>query len=97
MTTQSVSPRTLHSASSPDADFGIQTVTELVVARLSGLHRINDQFVLLDATLGDDGYIHVQASQVRFGGDNETIRVLLYPTEPMSGSPQFTTGTKNAG
>jgi hypothetical protein len=96
MTTQSVSHRALH-ANSSDSDFDVRVVTELVATVLSGLHRVNDQFVFMNATLSDDGYIHVNASRVCFAGDNSTVRVLLYPTEPMSVSSQFTPEPKSAG
>ena len=96
MTTQSVPHRALHTNSS-DTDFEIQAVTELITTTLSGLHRVNEQFVFMNATLGEDGYIHVNATRVCFGGDNSTVRVLLYPTEPMPVSAQFTPEPKSGG
>ncbi|HET9257650.1 MAG TPA: hypothetical protein VFO16_20945 [Pseudonocardiaceae bacterium] len=44
---------------------------------------MNDQFFTVNATLGDDGYISVEVTQVQFAGENATVRVLLYPTAPV--------------
>lgn len=58
----------------------VQSVARLVASTLSGLHRINGQFIQVNAAVGDDGYIDVNVTGVDFTAENPTIRVLLYPT-----------------
>lgn len=87
-------------APSPDAagipDLSVQSVARLVASTLSGMHRVNGQFVSVNATVGDDGYIDVQVTQVDFTAENATVRVLLYPTaaEPTPHRP--VPGPRNA-
>lgn len=71
-------------APTPDAagspGLSVQSVAQLIASTLSGMHRVNGQFVSVNATVGDDGYIDVQVTQVDFTAENATVRVLLYPT-----------------
>jgi hypothetical protein len=66
----------------------VQSVARLIASALSGLHRVNGQFVQVKAAVGDDGYIDVNVTEVDFTAENPTIRVLLYPTaaEPVASS-----------
>jgi hypothetical protein len=75
----------------PDAvgsPLSVQSVARLVASALSGLHRVNGQFIQVKAAVGDDGYIDVNVTGVDFAAENPTIRVLLYPTaaEPVASS-----------
>jgi hypothetical protein len=65
----------------------VQSVAELIAATLCGLHRVNDHFVYMNATLGDDGYIDVEVTRVYFDGENAAVRVLLHPTGPVLVTP----------
>lgn len=62
---------------------GVQSVARLVASAVCGLHRVDGHFVRLTATLGDDGYIDVHATQVNFTDEDPAVRVLLYPTAPV--------------
>jgi hypothetical protein len=73
-----------------DAGLGVRSVAELVTATLSGLHRIGDHFIRMDAALGEDGYIDVEVTRVFFNGEDVTVRVLLYPTAPVPVARQST-------
>ena len=75
-----------------DPAVGIQSIAQLVATAVCGVHRVNDQFVRVNATLGDDGYIDVEVTQVDFTGENSTVRVLLYPTAPVPISSRSTPG-----
>jgi hypothetical protein len=66
-----------------DPGLGIQSVAQLVAAAVCGVHRVNGQFISVSATLGDDGYINVEATRMDFTGENSTVRVLFYPTAPV--------------
>jgi hypothetical protein len=70
------------------AGIGVQAVAQLVAATACGLHRLNDHFVRVNATVGDDGYIDVEATRVNFTDENVTVRVLLYPTAPVPIPPR---------
>ncbi|MGH3672659.1 MAG: hypothetical protein ACRDSH_18840 [Pseudonocardiaceae bacterium] len=65
-----------------DGELGIHSVVELVARALCGLHRVNDHFVCLTATVRQNGCIEVEATLVRIGGEDATIRMLLQPSEP---------------
>ena len=71
-------------APTPDVAGGpglsVQSVAALVAGTVCGVHRINGQFVRVHATVGDDGYIDVDVTQIDFTAENTTVRVLLYPT-----------------
>jgi hypothetical protein len=73
----------------------IRSIAELVAARLCGLHKVNDHFVRIDATLGDDGYIDVDVTRVYFIGENVTVRVLLQPTAPVLVPPPSFLGPRS--
>ena len=66
-----------------DPAVGFQPIAQLVATAVCGMHRVNDQFVWVNATLGDDGYIDVEVTHVDFTAENSTVRVLLYPTAPV--------------
>jgi len=87
-------------APTPDVAGGpglsVQSVALLVAGTLCGVHRVNGQFVRVHATVGDDGYIDVDVTQVDFTADNVTARVLLYPTAAEPGPPRFAPGPRNA-
>lgn len=83
MTIQPASPEAPNSEAPAETGLDVRSVAELVAARLCGLHRVNDHFVRMDATLGDDGYIDVEVTRVYFIGENVTVRVLLQPTAPV--------------
>jgi len=61
----------------------VQSVTGLIATTLCGLHRVNDHFVHMNATLGDDGYIDVEVTRVYFDCENVAVRMLLHPTGPV--------------
>lgn len=65
------------------ARIGVQAVARLLAEAASGLHRLNGDFVRVNASLGDDGYIDVEVTRVDFAGEDSTERVLLYPTAPV--------------
>jgi hypothetical protein len=65
-----------------DGEFGIRAVIELVATALCGLHRVDDRFVSMTATVGESGCIEVKATMVRIGGEDTTIRLLLQSAEP---------------
>lgn len=69
-----------------EADFGFNDrgVAELVTRTLCGLHKLNGNFVRMNATLGDDGYVAVDVTRVYFNGEDTTIRLLLHITTPVS-------------
>jgi hypothetical protein len=66
-----------------DPAVGIQSVAQLVATAVHGVHKVNDQFVSVNATLSDDGYIDVEITRVDFTAENSTVRVLFYPTAPV--------------
>jgi hypothetical protein len=68
------------------ADFGFDDrgVAELVTRTLRGLHKLNGNFVRMNATLGGDGYVAVDVTRVYFNGEDITIRLLLHLTTPVS-------------
>ncbi|MGH3685293.1 MAG: hypothetical protein ACRDRU_20280 [Pseudonocardiaceae bacterium] len=76
-----------------DTVLGIRSVAELVAHTLRGLHRCNDHFVRMNATLGEDGYIAVELTRVSIGGEDATVRVLLHPTGPVPVTPHSLAGT----
>ena len=73
----------------------VQSVTQLVAGALSGVHRVNGQFVRVTATVGDDGYIDVDVTQIDFTADNATVRVLLYPTAAQPVPPTSVPGRRS--
>jgi hypothetical protein len=78
-----------------DSSFGIRSVAELVATTMCGLHRLHGQFVRVNATLGEDGYIDVEVTRMFFDREDATMRVLLYPTAPEPASPSSTSGPRN--
>jgi hypothetical protein len=64
----------------------VHSVARFVADALSGLHRVNGQFVQVTAAVGNDGYIEVNITGVDFTAENPTMRVLMYPTaaEPIA-------------
>jgi hypothetical protein len=85
----------------PDSDAAagpgltVQSVAALVAATLCGVHRVNGQFVRVNATVGDDGYIDVDVTQINFTAENATVRVLLYPTAAQPVAPRSVPGPKS--
>lgn len=77
------------SADAPDFDTVAEValddrrVAELVTHILCGLHRLGGHFVRINASLGDDGYVAVDVTQVSFDGADTTMRVLLHLTTPV--------------
>jgi hypothetical protein len=86
-------------APTPDAagspGLSLQSVAQLVAGALSGVHRANGQFVRVNATAGDDGYIYVDVTQINFTAENVTIRVLLYPTAAQPVPPGSVPGPRS--
>ena len=78
-----------------DSSLGIKSVAELVATTMCGLHRLHGQFVRVNATLGEDGYIDVEVTRMFFDREDATMRVLLYPTAPEPASPSSTSGPRN--
>lgn len=74
----------------------IRSIAEMIAARLCGLHRVNDHFVRMDATLSSDGYIDLEVTRVYFGGANVTVRVLLKPTAPVPVPSHSVPGPRSA-
>jgi hypothetical protein len=68
--------------------FDDRCVAELVTRALCGLHRLNGDFVRMNATLGDDGYVAVDVTRVYFNGEDTTMRVLLHLATPVPVTPQ---------
>jgi hypothetical protein len=93
MTAQSRSVTAADPGTPADIGLGIRSVAELVTHTLSGLHRCNDHFVWMKATLGDDGYIALELTRVYIDGEDATVRVLLHPTGPVTVTPQPRAGT----
>jgi hypothetical protein len=73
----------------------VQSVARFVAGTLSGLHRVNGQFVQVNAAVGDDGYIDVNVTGVDFTAENATIRVLLYPTAAEPVAPRSIPGPRS--
>lgn len=76
-------------------ELGIRPVIELVATTLCGLHRVDDHFITMTATVRENGCIAVAATLVRIGGEDATIRLLLQPSEvdtrpsPIGPAPGF--------
>ncbi len=83
MTTQPAPPKAQELDELADAGLGVRSVAELVTAMLSGLYKVDDHFVRMNAALGEDGYIDVEVTRVFFNREDVTVRVLLYPTAPV--------------
>lgn len=86
-------------APTPDAAGGaglsVQSVALLVAGALCGVHRVNGQFLRVNATVGDDGYIDVDVTAIDFTAENTTVRVLLYPTAAQPVASRSVAGPKN--
>ena len=78
-----------------DDSVGIRSVAELIATTMCGLHRLHGQFVRVNATVGEDGYIDVEVTRIFFDHDDATMRVLLYPTAPEPVSSSSTSGPRN--
>ncbi|MBV9164329.1 MAG: hypothetical protein JO281_22925 [Pseudonocardiales bacterium] len=94
---------TIHSAPSEAPSSGapaetgleIRSIAELVAAKLCGLSRVDDHFIRMDATVGDDGCIGVEVTRVYFNSENVTVRVLLQPTAPVPVPPYSILGPRS--
>ena len=86
-------------APTPDAagspGLSVQSVAALVAGTVCGVHRVNGQFVRVNATVGDDGYIDVDVTQIDFTAENATVRVLLYPTAAQPVAPGSVPGARS--
>lgn len=78
-----------------DSSLGIRSVAELVATTMCGLHRLHGQFVRVNATVGEDGYIDVEVTRMFFDRDDATMRVLLYPTAPEPVAPSAASGPRS--
>ena len=96
ITIQSAPPETSNSETPAETGLEIRSVAEIVATRLCGLHRVNDYFVRMDATLNSDGCIDLEVTRVYFGSANATVRVLLQPTAPVPVPPHSVPGPRNA-
>lgn len=96
MITQSVPSQARHRDEPGAARIGVHTVARLVAEAVCGLHRLNGDFVRVNAVLGDDGYIDVEMTRVDFSGEDVTERVLLYPTAPVPIPPRTGSGPRGA-
>jgi hypothetical protein len=85
-----------HSDESAGARIGVQSIARIIAAAVCGLHRVDEEFVRVNAALGDDGYIDVEVTRVDFSGTNVTERVLLYPTAPVPVPPRAGPGSTGA-
>lgn len=83
------------SHSAADSSLGVRSVAELVATTMCGLHMLHGQFVRVNATVGDDGYIDVEVTRMFFDRDDATMRVLLYPTAPEPVVPSSASGPRN--
>ena len=83
MITQPAPPPARHRDEPGAAGIGVPAIARFVAATVSGLHRFNNDFIRVNAALGDDGYIDVEVTRVNFSGEDVTERVLLYPTAPV--------------
>lgn len=70
-----------------DSGLEVASIAELITQRLCGLHRVNDHFVRIEATLGNDGYIALDVTRIDCPGEDPTIRVLLHLTATMEPRP----------
>jgi hypothetical protein len=77
------------------SSLSVQSVARLVASALCGLHRVNGQFVQVNATVGDDGYIDVNVIGVDFTGEDTIVRVLLYPTAAEPVAPRSIPGPRS--
>ncbi|MFN2535178.1 MAG: hypothetical protein ABR528_07990 [Pseudonocardiaceae bacterium] len=95
MTTFTASPEApiLDAAGGPG--LSMQSVAQLVAGTLCGVHRVGGQFVRVNATVSDDGYIDVDVTQIDFTAENATVRVLLYPTAAQPVPPGSVPGPRN--
>ena len=95
MTTFTASPEAplLDAAGGPG--LSMQSVAQLVTGTLCGVHRVDGQFVRVNATVGDDGYIDVDVTHIDFTAENATVRVLLYPTAAQPVPPGSVPGPRN--
>lgn len=73
----------------------VHSVARFVAGSLSGLHRVNGQFVQVTAAVERDGYIEVNITGVDFTAENATIRVLLYPTAAEPVTPESVPGPRS--
>ncbi|MDQ3903916.1 MAG: hypothetical protein M3300_00325 [Actinomycetota bacterium] len=89
-----VAPEALTPDATGSAALSIQSVARLAASALSGLHRVNGQFLHVSAAVGDDGYIDVNVTGVHFAAENVTIRVLLYPTAAEPVGPRSKSGPR---
>ena len=94
MINQVAPSQTPNSHAAADSDIGVRSVAELVATTLCGLYRLHGQFVRVNATLGDDGYINVEVTCLFFDGEDATMRVLLYPTSAEPTPPSSVPGPK---
>lgn len=60
-----------------------KAIAEHFAARLTSMDVVNGAFIRTKAEVTDHGYITVDVTQVNYGGDDKTVRVLLQPTAPM--------------
>jgi hypothetical protein len=88
-------PEALTSGATESPALSVQSVARLAASALSGLHRVNGQFLQVSAAVGDDGYIDVNVTGVDFTADNVTIRVLLYPTAAEPVAPRSKSGPRS--
>ncbi|MBV8539970.1 MAG: hypothetical protein JO063_05080 [Pseudonocardiales bacterium] len=73
-----------------------RSIAQLVAAKLCGLHKVNDYFIRMDATVSDDGCIDLEVTRVYFGGENVTVRMLLQPTAPVHVPPHSLLGPRSS-
>lgn len=96
MITQPAQSQPRHRDASGSGGIGVQSVARLVAEAVCGLHRLNNDFVRVDAAIGDDGYIDVEVTRVDFRGEDVTERVLLYPAAPVPLPPRAAPGPRGA-
>jgi len=80
MNTFTAPPQASTSDSPGSSGLSVQSIARLVASTLCGIHKVNGQFVSVNATVGDDGYIDVDVTAIDFAAENARVRVLLYPT-----------------
>ncbi|MGH3766254.1 MAG: hypothetical protein ACRDS0_27610 [Pseudonocardiaceae bacterium] len=95
MTNQLASSQAPTSHRAEDTGLEIRSIAELVATTMCGLYRLHGQFVRVNATLGDDGYINVEVTRMFFDREDTTMRVLLYPTSPEPASSSSVPGPRS--
>jgi hypothetical protein len=96
MSTSAAPPEAPNSDAADSSGLSVQSIARLVAGALCGMHRVNGRFVRVNATVGDDGNIGVDVTQMAFTSEDVSVRVLLYPTAGDPVPPGSVPGPRNA-